>query len=86
MDRNQLGPIALERARTRLNKDFHIHFTWVIGDTPRDIHCARSLGCKVLAVGTGRYSVKALKAHKPDRVVSNLSDYSSIIRYLKNGV
>lgn len=86
MDRNQLGPIALERARTQLNKDFHIHFTWVIGDTPRDIHCAQALGCKALAVGTGRYSVKALEAHKPDRVVSNLSDYSSIIRYLENGV
>jgi phosphoglycolate phosphatase len=83
-DRNKLGPIALERARTLLKKDFHINYTWVIGDTPRDIDCARALGCKVLAVATGRYSVAHLEQYQPNMAFENLLDYASIIEGLEN--
>ena len=82
-DRNKLGPIVLERARTQLKKDFQIHSTWVIGDTPRDIACARTLGCKVLAVATGRFSIDDLTLHRPDLVVENLSEYRSMIAQLE---
>jgi phosphoglycolate phosphatase len=34
--------------------------TVVIGDTPRDIACARTDGVRVVAVGTGPYGVEAL--------------------------
>ncbi len=78
-DRNALGPIALERAREILKKNFHIHFTWVIGDTPRDITCARSLGCKVLAVATGKYSAEELQTYQPDMVLVDMSEYSIMI-------
>jgi phosphoglycolate phosphatase-like HAD superfamily hydrolase len=32
----------------------------VIGDTPRDIACARADGLRVIAVATGPYGVEAL--------------------------
>jgi phosphoglycolate phosphatase-like HAD superfamily hydrolase len=83
IDRNKLGPIALERARSFLKKDFHIEYTWIIGDTPRDIDCARALGCKVLAVATGRYSVEQLQQHEPDLVLPSLSDHKSVITELE---
>ncbi len=54
-EREALPPIARERAggwpRER---------TIVIGDTPRDIACARADGLRVLAVATGPYAVEAL--------------------------
>jgi phosphoglycolate phosphatase len=54
-ERERLPPIARERAggwpRER---------TIVIGDTPRDIACARADGLRVLAVATGPYGVEAL--------------------------
>jgi phosphoglycolate phosphatase-like HAD superfamily hydrolase len=81
-DRNKLGPIALERSRSRLNKDFHVEFTWVIGDTPRDIACARSLGCKVLAVATGRWSIGHLQAHQPDLLFPTLTDHQAVVAQL----
>lgn len=84
MDRNRLGPIALDRARAHLKKDFQIGFTWVIGDTPRDIACAKALGCKVLAVATGRYSVKALQTHQPDLVLPDLSQTVAVIAKLES--
>ena len=79
MNRDELGPIAMERAKKHLKKDFQLSYTWVIGDTPRDIQCARALGCKVLAVATGRFSVEELKKHQPDLVFKNLSDYQTVI-------
>ncbi len=78
-NRNHLGPIVLERARTRLKKDFHLQSTWVIGDTPHDIACGRALGCKVLAVATGRHSLDELKSHSPNLAVADLSDFQEII-------
>jgi phosphoglycolate phosphatase-like HAD superfamily hydrolase len=81
-DRNKLGPLALERARAHLKKDFHIRFTWVIGDTPHDVTCARALGCKALAVATGKHSVRTLQDCHPDAVFSDLSDRARVINRL----
>jgi len=83
-DRNCLGPVALKRARDILKRDFHIDYTWVIGDTPKDIACARALGCKVLAVATSRYPVAELEKHGADFCVANLSDYKAIIQRLES--
>ncbi len=86
MDRNQLGPVVLERARIQLSKDFRIESTWIIGDTPRDVACARALGCKVLAVATGRYSVAQLQVYQPDAVFPDLSRIHEVIAHLENKI
>jgi phosphoglycolate phosphatase len=82
-DRNKLGPIALDRARTLLKKDFHIEYTWILGDTPKDIACARALGCKVLAVATGDYTTTELKSFEPDLVFENLENYKEVIQKIE---
>lgn len=71
-DRNLLGPIALERARAHAGREFTAAETWVIGDTPKDIACARAMGAKVLAVATGQFSAAALEEYGADRVVESL--------------
>lgn len=76
-NRNDLGPVALERARTRLKKDFSLDRTWVIGDTPRDIECARALGCRVLALATGSYPLETLGG--ADLALQDLSDHRAVI-------
>ncbi len=49
----KLGPIARDRAVGIFGEDFAPEHIVVIGDTPRDIACARAFGAKVLAVATG---------------------------------
>jgi phosphoglycolate phosphatase len=71
-DRNQLGPIALKRACAHAGREFSALQTWVIGDTPKDIACARAMGAKCLAVATGQFSAEALEQHGADRVVESL--------------
>jgi phosphoglycolate phosphatase len=65
-DRNELVPIARSRAALPA---WPRERTVVIGDTPRDIACARADGVRVVAVGTGPFGVEALA--DADAVVDN---------------
>lgn len=71
-DRNQLGPIAMNRASAHAGRDFSPDETWIIGDTPKDIACARAIGAKCLAVATGSFSTAELESCGADRVVDSL--------------
>ncbi|HSP43485.1 MAG TPA: HAD family hydrolase [Luteolibacter sp.] len=73
-DRNQLGPIALKRAAAHAGRDFAPQETWIIGDTPKDIACARAIGARCLAVATGSFTAEQLAAHGADRVVGSLDE------------
>jgi len=71
-DRNRLGPVALRRAIAHTGRDFAGHDVMVIGDTPKDIACAKAFGASSLAVATGKFSAGELLAHQPTRVVETL--------------
>ncbi|WP_153555841.1 HAD family hydrolase [Roseimaritima sediminicola] len=51
---------------------------WVIGDTPRDVRCARAMGARVLACCTGQHSRDEMAACQPDHLFDDLSDVSTI--------
>lgn len=74
-DRNQLAHIALTRGRDRLGADLHPEQILVIGDTPKDIECARAIGARVLAVTTGGASRQELKDSNPDWLVDSLAEF-----------
>jgi phosphoglycolate phosphatase len=73
-DRNQLGPIALERAAAHAGRNFTAAETLVIGDTPKDIACAHAIGARCLAVATGQFSKAALELYGADHAVDSLKD------------
>ncbi len=86
-DRNLLGPIALNRLKAKYPEhswdDQQLaRQTWIVGDTPRDIECARACGARVLAVASGHYSLEALQVHRPDAVVESLADTEQILSIL----
>ena len=77
-DRNHLVPVALDRARGRgLPDHVDARRTVVIGDTPRDIACARAHGARVVAVATGEYPVDALE--DADVVFADFSDTQAVL-------
>lgn len=75
VDRNLLGPVALERASEYVGHNFSAEETLVIGDTPKDINCAHAMGSKCLAVATGRFSAEKLRASGADMVMESLVDF-----------
>ncbi len=78
-DRDRLPEIALARAAEHAGSLFEPHRSWVVGDTPRDIRCARAGGLRALAVATGRYGLDELGRHGPDGAVPTLADTHRVL-------
>ena len=81
-DREELVPIALAKARGRYGDGFSPEETWVVGDTPRDLACAKSGGARCLLVATGRYTREELEGLGADVVLDDLSDVSEVVEWL----
>ncbi len=62
-DRNDLTRSALAQAQTSIDRALVGNDVVVVGDTPRDVDCARAIGATCVAVATGRYSVDDLRAY-----------------------
>lgn len=72
--RDRLPAIAVRRARERTGIHFRGRDIVILGDTPFDISCGRSLGVWAVAVATGRHSVAELEEAGADVVLPDLSD------------
>lgn len=55
----------------------------VIGDTPRDIACAKAHGCISLAVATGTHTLATLESCDPDVAVLDLSDPAPLLELIE---
>jgi len=82
VDRRQLPSLAARRAHALVGAPFAPDQVLVIGDTPRDIECARHFGAVAVAVATGQYSREALEAERPDLLFSNFADVEGALAKL----
>lgn len=81
-DRTRLVPVAMRRAAALRGASFAAGDVWVVGDTPRDLVCARAAGARCLLVGTGRYSPEALARSGADAVLDDLGDTGAVLKVL----
>jgi phosphoglycolate phosphatase-like HAD superfamily hydrolase len=72
--RIKLRPTAADRAERLVGRAFLGPDTVIIGDTPRDIGCARAYGARAIAVATGWHTLEDLAAHGPDHAFRDLAD------------
>jgi phosphoglycolate phosphatase-like HAD superfamily hydrolase len=79
LDRDDIAREALAEVKARLNGRHSPDRIWVIGDTPLDIRCARAIGARAVAVGTGWHSMDELAAHEPDLLLEDLSDATALL-------
>lgn len=77
--RNDLPPLALQRARALSGQDIAPQDVTVVGDTPADVACARALGARAVAVTTGFSSREALLAAQPDHLLDEMSGVLEIL-------
>lgn len=82
LDRNDVAHMAFQAAHRHTGSRIRPGRTWVIGDTPLDIRCARWIGVRVAAVATGIHGRDELAASEPDLLFDDLSDPSSLLRAL----
>lgn len=81
-ERNHLPAIAAERINSHLGQALTPENFIIVGDTPRDISCARHFGARVLAVASGAHTVEQLEQLSPDAVLPDLSETAAVTRLL----
>ena len=82
VDRNDVARMAASAAGDFLSvptENIRFH---VVGDTPEDVRCARSISATAVAVSTGKFSTEQLAATGPDVLVEDLRDNASLIALL----
>lgn len=85
-DRNAVAAEALAASRTHASNLGHApDEVWVIGDTPLDVACARSIGARAVAVATGGFSKEQLAASAPDVLVEDFAATDTIVGALGLG-
>jgi len=81
-EREELPPVALQRAEEKLGKRFLPEDVLIIGDSRNDVACARAHGIPCLAVATGWTPAEALHAAGADWVVPDLPAALAVIDWL----
>ncbi|MEI8102487.1 MAG: HAD hydrolase-like protein [Chlorobium sp.] len=79
LHRNELPPVAVEKAYQLTGVKFAEQDIIIIGDTEHDIACARVMNAKSIAVATGTYSVEELQAHHPHVLYENLAQTDLVL-------
>ena len=78
--RPELPAIARQRAVELLGADVPGDRVVVIGDTPADVTCGRSIGARAIGVATGRYSVEELLSHGAHAAFRDLVDTAAVVQ------
>jgi phosphoglycolate phosphatase len=81
-DRERLVPLALQRASAYAGRPFAPSEVWVVGDTPRDLACARAGGVRCCLVATGRYGSDELEGLGADAALPDLSNTPAVLSLL----
>lgn len=81
-DRNQLVPFAKERFEKTYEQSIKNNDIVVIGDTPKDIDCARFHGAKSVAVATGFHDLNTLRSENPDYVFEDFRETDAVVKIL----
>ncbi|MGB7219357.1 MAG: HAD family hydrolase [Vicinamibacterales bacterium] len=82
VDRNTLVPVAVASVAAAGGPAIAPADAVVVGDTPLDVACARTVGARAVAVATGSYDVASLGASGADVVLADLSDIEAALRAL----
>lgn len=82
--RPELPAIAQRRAGETLGLQIAGERLVVIGDTPADIECGRSLGARSIGVASGHYTVEQLQEHNPYAVFPSLKDTATVLETILN--
>ncbi len=83
--RSNLVEIAMKDAEQKTGIKFAKVDVYLIGDSVRDIWCAKEAGVKVIAVATGPESLEALKKETPDYLFKDFSDVEGMVLQVLEG-
>lgn len=78
-DRNQLPPIAIQRASQLLGHTFAGPEVVIIGDSIYDVRCGVPYDATTIAVASGKTPAEILRAENPRHFFSSLEDVDAVL-------
>ncbi len=81
-DRNRLLPLAIGKLVQKRSVVVSAADCFVVGDTPRDVECAKRHGARAIGVATGPFSSAELVAAGADSVFEDLADTKGFLSVL----
>lgn len=83
-EREKLLPFAMQRFKELTGTDVPQKHVWVIGDTPRDVSCAKPHRVRTIAVMTGFFSKESLAKENPDYILRDFQDPEKVLQIIQN--
>lgn len=80
--RDDLPRAAMKQAEHHTGQPVPPSSTFILGDTPRDIQCAKANGCVPICVATGRYTADQLREAGGEFVFDSFADYERLLEQL----
>lgn len=81
--RTDLVYLAKVRAEHKLGRTIGDKELVIIGDTPRDVICAKDTGIESIAVTNGMATREAIEKEKPDLIIASLENKDAILSFLE---
>jgi len=81
--RDQLVRHAMSLWQRRAGRAIEPGRVFIIGDTPRDVACAKAVGCRSVAVATGWYTERQLRDEGAELVLPDFSDPAPFLELLQ---
>ena len=81
-DRRELVAIAHDKIERDRGRRFKPEETWIVGDTPRDLECARAGGARCLLVASGGPNYDELAGLGAEAVLRDLSAVDEVVSIL----
>ena len=77
--RAELPPVAAKRSEPHFGRIPSGHDVVIVGDTPSDVTCGRSIGARAIGVATGSYTVDELMAAGAVAAFETLADTDAVM-------
>lgn len=77
-DRNELAATALPKCQEIYGSELQPKDIVIIGDTPKDVICAKVNDYTSVAISTGNYSSEDLAKFEPDYLISSLDELTKL--------
>lgn len=82
LDRNEISAKARQIVQT-VYPHIEANEIYVIGDTPNDVRCGKSIGVRTIAVASGRFTYDELMASHPSEVFESLPSPQEFLKALE---
>lgn len=84
LKRVELVELARIKAERALGRPISLKDLVIVGDSPRDVACAKEAGIASIAIGAGKFSYNELSVFNPDLTLHSFEEVDKFMDFIQN--